>query len=335
MNTTKGTYKSFNGTSQDGRPLKALDFEYVKIDERSFEDLLVFASGFSRLINYYSLQNKIDGDWSGFLNDETIILASMIDSEPGKIEINFKKYLYKADLFNRPEKKVFYLKKCFFEIYTVALRFQYWYQNLKSIESFTMSESNVKQEVENAIISKLGDALGRFKSLVLSIESPEGLNLPLEFDFRRFEPIWLLQGLEANNKFIETTDVKKRFSIITQELETIFQAFYETLLYVKTKASEYMEQSLQKSNHYPEVALFLAFLKLFKIAQGDLNNISKRHLEFYFGQVLNQAPAKAHRDKVYLTFLPYDGIPFADVKKDTEFLAGEDEAGNDIIYLSD
>jgi hypothetical protein len=335
VNTEKKTTKSFNGTSQDGRPLKALDFEYVKIDERSFEDLLVFASGFSRLINYYNLSNKIEGDWSDFLNDETVILASMIDSDPGKIEIDFKKYLYKADLFNRPEKKIFYLKKCFSEIYSISLRFQYWFQKLKAIESFTLSESNVKQEVENAIISKLGDALGRLKSLSLSIESEAGLNIPLQLDFNRFEPIWLLNGLEANNRFIETTDVKNRFSIVTSELETIFQAFYETLLYLKMKASDYMTQSLQKDNHYPEVALFLAFLKLFKIAQGDINNISKRHLEFYYAEVLKQEPIKAKTDKLYLTFQPYDGIPFADIKKDTEFLAGEDEAGNDILYLAE
>ncbi len=335
MSTTTGIHKSYNGTSQDGRPLKALDFDYVKIDERSFEDLLVFASGFSRLINFYGLSNKIEGDWSDFLNDETVVLATMIDSDPGKIEVNFKKYLYKADLFSRPEKKIFYLKKCFSEIYTIALRFQYWYQKLKAIESFTLSESNVKQEVENAIISKLGDALGRFKSLVLSIESDTALNLPLEFDFRRFEPIWLLQGIEANPKLAETEEVSTRFGIVTGELETVFQAFYETLLYVKTKASDYMEQSLQKDNHYPEVALFLAFLKLFKIAQGDLNNISRRHLEFYYTEVLRQKRARAQQDKVYLVFQPYDGIPFADVKKGTEFLGGEDETGKDILYLAD
>ena len=335
MNTDNKINKSFNGTSQDGRPLKALDFDYVKIDEHSFEDLLVFASGFAKLINYYNLNNKIDGDWSDFLNDETVVLASMIDSEPAKLEISFKKYLYKADLFKRPEKKVFYLKKCFSEIYTISLKFQYWYQKLKAIESFTLSESNVKQEVENAIISKLGDALGRFKSLVLSIEAEDGLALPLELDFKRFEPVWLLNGIEANNKFLETKNVTTRFRIVTTELETVFQAFYETLLYIKTKASDYMEQSLQKNNHYPEVALFLAFLKLFKIAQGDINNISKRHLEFYYSQVLKQEPAKARRDQVYLAFQPYDGIPFADVKKDTEFLGGEDEEGNDILYLAD
>ncbi|HSZ24427.1 MAG TPA: hypothetical protein VK766_01850, partial [Cytophagaceae bacterium] len=335
MYTIKENSKSYNGTSQDGRFLKALDFEYVKIDERSFEDLLVFASGFSRLINYYNLSNKAEGDWSDFLNDETVILASMMDADPGRLDIEFKKYLYKADLFNRREKKIFYLQKCLASIYDLALRFQYWHQKLKAIESFTFSESQVKQEVENAIVSKLSDALRSFKSLVLSIESQEGFEFSRSFDFDRFEPVWLLKGVEVNAKIVETTDFKNRFSLITSELEIVFQSFYETILYLKRKSTDYMKQSLQKDNHYPEVALFLSFLKLFKIAQEDLNAISKRHLEFYYSLVLKQEALKAKKDQLYLTFVPYDGIPFSDIKKDTAFLAGEDEAGNDLLYLAD
>jgi hypothetical protein len=334
VNTSKKIARAFHGTSQDGRFLKALDFDYVKIDERSFEDLLVFASGFSRLINFYNLNNRIEGDWSDFLNDETVILASMIDSEPAKFEINFRKFLYKTNLFNRREKKIFYLRKCFSEIYIIALRFQFWYQKLKAIESYTLTKSSVKQEVENAIGSKLAEALGRFKSLVTTVERKENILFSTEINFNRFERIWHLEAIGENQK-IQEEDPGKIFLLVANELEIVFQAFYETLLYIKTKASDYMEQSLQKDDHYPEVALFIAFLKLFKIAQGDLNSISKRHLEFYYSEVLKQKPQESRKDQIYLTFNPYDGIPFADVKKGTEFLAGKDSQGNDILYVSD
>jgi hypothetical protein len=327
--------KSFNGTSQDGRQLKALDFDYVKIDERSFEDLLVFATGFSRLINYYNTNNQVEGDWSDFLNDETIILATMIDSDPGKIEIVFKNNLYKAGLFSRPEKKIAYLQKCFSDIYQLALRFQYWYTKLGEVESFTLASSNVKQEIENAIVSKLSEAFGRIKALAMAFEATSINLLTTEVEFNSFDAVWQLEAIGSNSKFVETTDVKERFALVTTELEAVFQSFYETLLYLKMKAPEYMEQSLRKDNHYPEVALFLAFLKLFKITQGDLNNISQRHLDFYYSQVLKQEPRPAVRDKVYLTFEPYDNIPFADVKKGTLFLAGDDAEGNDILYLAD
>ena len=335
MNTNNFSNHTINGTSQDGRSLKGLDFDYVKIDERSFEDLLVFSVGFSKLINYYNLNNKVEGDWSDFLTDETVIIATMIDSDPGKIEIQFKNNIYKAKLFNKKEKKVFYLKKCFNEIHEIALRFQYWYTRLKAVESYTMEDSSVKQEVENAIISKLSDALGRLKALNDGAFQKEGLDESFGLDFEKFDEVWRLKEVSPNIHVYQADSFKNKIYQVTEELELIFQSFYETLLYLKIKAPDYMSSSLGKDNHYPEVALFLAFLKLFKLAQGNINNLSKRHLDFYYSTVLRQEVKKPVNDKVYLNFSVYDSVPFAEVKKDTEFLAGEDEEGNNILYLAD
>lgn len=327
MNTKLKIRKKNHGTSQEDRAFSALNFEYVKIDERSFEDLLIFTSGFTKLINYYNLSDKIEGDWSTFFNDETFVIASIMEVDAFLIETDFRKYLYKANLFNRQNKKITYYKRNFSEIHKMALLFQHWLQG--SINS----KSLLKQEIENIITTKLNITLEKYNSLV------DFANISNEFDiafnFLDFHPLWNLTKIKSNDEHIKKIPKEDVFSFISNELDVIFQSFYEMLLYFKIKAVNYMELALHENNHTPEVALFLSFLKLFKIAQSDVNSISKRHLEYYYAQVLKQKPLKGQHDQLYLSFKMYENVAFSDIKKGTPFIAGEDKEGNDVIYLTD
>lgn len=50
----------------------------------------------------------------------------------------------------------------------------------------------------------------------------------------------------------------------------------------------------------PQLALFLAFLKLHRHARNDFNGITSRHLDFHFRQVLRLAPEPAKADLAHL-----------------------------------
>ena len=56
-----------DGTSQAGRVQRALDPEYVAVDERSAQDLLEFAQAYAQELRYYDERDEPDGDWGGFL----------------------------------------------------------------------------------------------------------------------------------------------------------------------------------------------------------------------------------------------------------------------------
>nr|VFK36498.1 MAG: Baseplate J-like protein [Candidatus Kentron sp. SD]VFK77818.1 MAG: Baseplate J-like protein [Candidatus Kentron sp. SD] len=76
-----------DGTSQARRELKALDPDYVSVDERSLADLLAFGRAYARELIYYNEQNEASGDWSGFLSptlDPDEVAAFMED--PSKLE---------------------------------------------------------------------------------------------------------------------------------------------------------------------------------------------------------------------------------------------------------
>lgn len=84
-------FTGHDGTSQAGRKLKALDPDYVAVDERSTRDLLAFIKEYAKELRYFNEQNEEDGDWSAFLGDidPDEIVAYMndpkgFDSDPDK-----------------------------------------------------------------------------------------------------------------------------------------------------------------------------------------------------------------------------------------------------------
>lgn len=92
-----------DGSSQAERKLKALDPAYVSVDERSIKDLLVFAQTYARELRYFNEDNREDGDWSNFLNNDDLdlILAYLDDPQP------FQEDAQKQARLNRPHLTLF------------------------------------------------------------------------------------------------------------------------------------------------------------------------------------------------------------------------------------
>lgn len=61
-----------DGTSQSQRTLKALLPSYVSVDERSLNDLIDFVNEFSAQINFYDINNTVNGDWTSFFENQLI-----------------------------------------------------------------------------------------------------------------------------------------------------------------------------------------------------------------------------------------------------------------------
>lgn len=330
----ENTRKVRSSSTQENRFLDALNFDYIRIDEQSFEDLILFAVGFSKLIRYYNVENDIEGDWASFFNDEIILLSTIIKSEPNTIEKSFKKNIEKANLFSRPNKRIHYLKRAFEDIYQMATMFENWFRNLKAVERFTDSEIELRTEIFNSISNQLEPALQRLKILDISLEFDIDFKENIGLDYSGFSYIWHLDNVVANPDLIIGDDLKEKTRILTFEIQKIFQLFYENLIYLKNKSRTYLKESLETDTHYPEIALLITFLKLYEHSQENINQLTERYVKFYYDTILRQNKKEAIHDKVYVNMTPIEDIVFADVEEGTEFLAGEFENGEGIIYAS-
>lgn len=85
----------------------------------------------------------------------------------------------------------------------------------------------------------------------------------------------------------------------------------------------------------PHYALFIAFLRLFEIAQNDLNQFTKRHLDFYYEKVLGLAKRDGEPDKVHVIFELAKNVSQELIAKGTAVDAGKDATGKKLLYKLD
>lgn len=91
-----------DGISQLARQSALLDPDYVKIDERTTEDLLSFAKAFAEHLNFVNDQNEVDGNWNGFLGELKDLSDESAFSQPHRaLFLTFLKLLgYHRDQMN-------------------------------------------------------------------------------------------------------------------------------------------------------------------------------------------------------------------------------------------
>ena len=97
-----------------------------------------------------------------------------------------------------------------------------------------------------------------------------------------------------------------------------------------------MTQALEKyPKHQPHFALLLAFIKLFKYAQNNINRITKRHLDFYYKKVLHLKEKDAVPDQVHLIFELAKNFSSYTLSKGTLLKAGKDATSVAVSYQTD
>lgn len=85
----------------------------------------------------------------------------------------------------------------------------------------------------------------------------------------------------------------------------------------------------------PHFALFLVFLNLLRRVQGKLNGITKRHLDYYYGEVLGLERRGTIGDRIDVIFQLAPQIRHYMLPAGTLLRAGEDEQGNPRIYRTE
>ena len=82
MNTNKQIKNQIfrDGVSQRNRLLRALEPDYVAVDERDLSDLITFVQEYATNLNYYDESNNIKGDWSPFFAGDVKQMVAYINN---------------------------------------------------------------------------------------------------------------------------------------------------------------------------------------------------------------------------------------------------------------
>lgn len=101
--------------------------------------------------------------------------------------------------------------------------------------------------------------------------------------------------------------------------------------------SEFFNQQVsQDQQTEPHFALFQAFLELFSIAQGDLNTLTARHLDFYYKEVLRLKENPPVPDQVFIIFELAKHVANTGhvIKAGTRLKADKDAIGSNVFYAA-
>lgn len=117
--------------------------------------------------------------------------------------------------------------------------------------------------------------------------------------------------------------------LFNKKLQSVFGLLHQW----KKRCEKQIHINLESyPKHSPQYALYLAFLKLFGYAQDNLNEFTKRHLDFYYNKILHLYPEKATPDSVHLCIEPHKNRSSFLIEKGSIFLGGKDSQGRNKYY---
>ena len=96
-----------------------------------------------------------------------------------------------------------------------------------------------------------------------------------------------------------------------------------------------LEEIETNSNNDPHFTLFLCFLKLFKFSQNQLNELTGKHLDFYYKKILQLQEKSETPDRVHLIFELAKNANEQFIQAGTRFLAGKDDTGVPMEYIAE
>ncbi|MBE9116397.1 baseplate J/gp47 family protein [Lusitaniella coriacea LEGE 07157] len=69
-----------DGTSQNNRSRKALETDYVAVDERTLADWIRLAQAYAKDLKYFNSRDRAEGDWSSFFAGDAQAIADAVES---------------------------------------------------------------------------------------------------------------------------------------------------------------------------------------------------------------------------------------------------------------
>ncbi len=348
-----------NGTSQGQRAVAWLDPDSVEIIDKSTEDWMVWAGQFSDYVAHTALNNSPAGTMKPFFADnlsarlalsasyQTELLSGHIREVLQYIEtedtglkeaytelydiifsyISIVDRLYVATkpdkeynniLFNHIQAKLLLIEK---------RAIAYYKASLNETPALIVNSSHIDLNIFHEPI------IGHEDFVANGLSGLSGKRYPAASDFQTYytginPDATIFGGLSGSGKQIKYACQHNFFTSILDEISA-------SSSFIVNLSKKYIAKYLNDwPNHQPDYALFLAWLQLLEDTDAHLNELTGRHLNFYYKQVLRLKPLQQSPDKAFLVLELNKVTPSFALKDDTVFIGPKDENGKMITYES-
>ena len=318
---------SHAGTSQFERLLAALAPSYFKMDDRTIKDILAATHRYAKLLNFVKDDHTLDGDWTCLWEVETLTFLAVLSTiDTDAVGSDFAT-LEKEAKEGLDSIKEGYVKAILF-LLQQAERINHYYHTLPSALPFKKEIYHLIKIDDDTdadqLVGTLTTLISYHKEAFQEVNEGESLNHETYSLF--LGDLW---GVKDENTFYEISSSTDYRMDDWENLRQLAKTFQQAMLRIKHRANYWFDKNLANPQlHQPHVALYLAFLRLFEHARAEMNNLTSRHLEFFYEQILHLRRRAAEPDDVHLLFQLANNVDQYFVKGGTTLLAGKQNGKN-------
>lgn len=344
-------FQTESGTSQRQRVMDSLLGGTAKIDGRSLADLLSFFVQLSEHITYYDEQMQVS-DWKPFFKQSlpfTVAGIARFDYTASGTQLA----AYRKNFLKKPSVAGLQLLLTYINNRLIKPIDQ-WQDRLKD------SGLNIALVLERLIKDKLKPQVYQYngKNNTTTGFIPDANAATKWYCTTNFDFTYLLKDETGNeNKVWELDPVnlyaqddsfrtgnhtrRKRLMALYEKLYQRATAILDVTRLLTTSATMSLEQSLLplkeelREKHPPHLAVLFAFLNMFRSLQADLNSFTKKHLDYFYKQVLKLVAKQATPDKVHIIGQIQKQLDKYLLKKGTLLKDGKDINKAEIYFETD
>ncbi|NUO02625.1 MAG: hypothetical protein HUU01_18620 [Saprospiraceae bacterium] len=294
------------GTRQIDRLIKALSPEYFQLDDRSKQDLINSAYEYAKMLRWHGPDGRPDDNWACFWEVETLtymaILAAL-DTRQIRKEYDDLDAEFGLALERLPEKSPKdgdmteiapqYYRQLMDAVRRTAWRLETHYRNLNNqvplkAQILQLIRKHNDFEYEPDLVE------GVLQQLIAFHKGADDGLLP-----EKYQDFYDKTHVTDHRWGVKDRDdydcILPDGTYTREKVRALFLACYNALVAVKNRARQLFDAEIQLIEQpeevaprrlEPHIALFIAFLNLFRHAQDSLNEIPRRHLDFYYDCVL-------------------------------------------------
>lgn len=311
------------GLTHKDRYSEKLEASYFKIDERTLEDFVKFLENFAQYINFYNTENNIDGDATAFFgSDITILLIHLSSYKIEHLENKFDEFI---NVYKKNNSEINIAIELIFQTIEEIANWKY----------LTLTIKDFNNEITELIKSKFSKSLARLYEFEKSLPKYSDYKISKKDYSFLSEPEWNTQNYEIEPFIIKSQEEEAIKKEIINHAYIIFNSITATIKLLIESARRYLQKISDDGDTQPHVALYIAFIEMYKHAQNDLNKFTQRHLDFYYKEILKLDNIPEIADKVHVVFNLQDDIDAYKLKKGTGLTAGQDKSGKQLIYKLD
>lgn len=315
-----------DGTSQQDRIAEAVREGYFNVDELRLEDLMAMAIDYARLLEFYNAENAPSGDWEAFFTgDEISVMALILALDEDRLKSGLTRFLDLVESNNFPLDSPGCLQDM--PAYRLAKNIDWW---LKLLETATGSSGErLREEIVGLIERKLAPQLGSLQDF-LAQHNP-GITGTLE---REFSPLWA-RAAGAAGPVVAVPPPGADRATVSRFLKHNFHYFFNAISALKHSAGRHLPDALKSQSHGGAMGLYIAFVMLYQRAQKKVNGFTRKHLRFYYHDVLRMRPRGLVPDSTFLVFHTDGKHRNVPVPAGTEFSARVPGTHASMLYRAD